>query len=73
MTDPEVMISYAVESRGLSGGILVMWRGGSIRMDVFHMCKTAGGSDYFRADWRTLAPVRHLCGHRLQGAEGALG
>ncbi|XP_073107358.1 uncharacterized protein [Elaeis guineensis] len=28
--------TYAVESKGLSGGILMMWRQGSIRMDAFH-------------------------------------
>lgn len=34
----KVWSSYAVESSGLSGGILALWRHNSIRVDAFHQC-----------------------------------
>ncbi len=30
--------TYAVESQGLSGGLLILWRRGVARIDVFHNC-----------------------------------
>ncbi|XP_038984376.1 uncharacterized protein LOC103706536 [Phoenix dactylifera] len=30
--------TYAVDSRGLSGGIIVLWRLGGVGIDVFHKC-----------------------------------
>lgn len=29
---------YAIESRGLAGGIIVIWRVGLANIDVFHQC-----------------------------------
>lgn len=30
--------SYAIDSIGLSGGIVVLWRADNIRVDAFHYC-----------------------------------
>ncbi|XP_038984385.1 uncharacterized protein LOC120111406 [Phoenix dactylifera] len=35
---PRMWGFYAVESQGLSGGIIVTWLQGSCRLDVFHVC-----------------------------------